>query len=479
MTTTHTPSPLPSTTSTASFWHTEPSSLLLGHRSTRNLPATVDIVVVGSGITGASIAHSLLNDSRTEELNVLMLEAREACWGATGRNGGHCQPLLYSHPTDPSIAAFELSNFATIASLSASIPSAEFVSQPSVHAYYTTQSLVEAAANVTTLRSIHPEIGNRCRVTTDRAELDELRVSTALGAVVTDIAGRMWPYKFVAAVLEGLLTDAEIGGRFNLQTCCAVESITNPTSSSRNEGSGFKWNVNTARGTVRAKTVILATNGYTSHLLPEFADLIVPCRGQMSALTPTRDLRRENRLRYSYAFLAEKQDDYLIQRPSDKGEQLMFGGGRQFGHTIGVADDGVVDPRTDDWLTQTLPRVFGLDTPALQKQMMWSGIMGFSRDEVPWVGPVPGRNGVFVCAGYTGHGMPNAWLCGKAVSIMAGKALSGVEQREAVEAAMEEVKLPHCYLLSAERLERVRQMPTVLQQDHMTMHKTELPEISA
>lgn len=312
-------------------------------------------------------------------------------------------------------------------------------------------------------------------MTTDRDELDSLRVPTALGAVVTDVAGRMWPYKFVAAVLERLLTDAQVGGRFNLQTGCAVTSI----AADEGKDGRFKWEVNTARGTVRARTVVLATNGYMSHLLPDFADLIVPCRGQMSALLPTRDLRGEKRLRYSYGFWGDQQDDYLIQRPSDKGEQLMFGGGRQFGRSIGVADDSFVDPQTDDWLTQTLPRVFGMNTDALEKQMMWSGIMGFSRDELPWVGPVPGRDGLYVCGGYTGHGMPNAWLCGKAVSIMAGKALSGGDQSEAFEAAVKEVKLPEQYLLSADRLERVRQLPTVLQHDHMTMHKTGLPEISA
>ena len=94
MTTQHKPSSLPSENSTASFWHTEPSPLLLGHRSTRNLPETVDVVTIGSGITGTSAAYSLLNDEKTKDLNVLMLEAREACWGATGRVRAH---LLLLH----------------------------------------------------------------------------------------------------------------------------------------------------------------------------------------------------------------------------------------------------------------------------------------------------------------------------------------------------------------------------------------------
>jgi glycine/D-amino acid oxidase-like deaminating enzyme len=57
----------------------------LGHRTTSELPAAADIVIVGSGITGASIARFLAEDERAKGKNIVMLEAREACWGATGR----------------------------------------------------------------------------------------------------------------------------------------------------------------------------------------------------------------------------------------------------------------------------------------------------------------------------------------------------------------------------------------------------------
>ncbi len=76
---------LPSKDSTASFWHREPSTFLLGHRTTTELPAHADVVIVGSGITGTSAARDLAEDARAKDLQVVMLEAREACWGATGR----------------------------------------------------------------------------------------------------------------------------------------------------------------------------------------------------------------------------------------------------------------------------------------------------------------------------------------------------------------------------------------------------------
>lgn len=52
------------------------------------VPAYADVVVVGSGITGTSFARTLLDwerENRRQGVSVVMLEAREACSGATGR----------------------------------------------------------------------------------------------------------------------------------------------------------------------------------------------------------------------------------------------------------------------------------------------------------------------------------------------------------------------------------------------------------
>jgi myosin-crossreactive antigen len=76
---------LPTPTSSNSFWHSEPNEFLIGHRTTEELPAEADIVIVGSGITGASAARYLSEDERAAGKSIVLLEAREACWGATGR----------------------------------------------------------------------------------------------------------------------------------------------------------------------------------------------------------------------------------------------------------------------------------------------------------------------------------------------------------------------------------------------------------
>lgn len=88
--------PLPSVKSTNSYWHKEPSKFLTGLRSTKELPTNADVVVIGSGIAGAFAAWELLKggDGNGNGIkSLVMLEAREACWGATGR----VSVLLFSH----------------------------------------------------------------------------------------------------------------------------------------------------------------------------------------------------------------------------------------------------------------------------------------------------------------------------------------------------------------------------------------------
>ena len=81
---------LPRSNPTVSSWQIPPSPLQ-NHRSTESLPTgLVDVVIIGSGLSGTSVAWHLLRGetlSKTTYLSTLMLEAREVCSGATGRNG--------------------------------------------------------------------------------------------------------------------------------------------------------------------------------------------------------------------------------------------------------------------------------------------------------------------------------------------------------------------------------------------------------
>ncbi|KAM5352555.1 hypothetical protein ACJ41O_005277 [Fusarium nematophilum] len=437
---------LPSAESTKSYWHHQPSEKLLGHRTTAELPSAADVVIVGSGITGAFAARELVRGGKKK---VVLLEAREACWGATGRNGGHCQPLVYA--ARPAVSRFELDTYAFLRDLVADnkIP-CDWETVGGVHTLPSREVLDLVSKHLDRLRRDFPDLADRARIVTDKQELQRLRVPQAFAAVYQPDAAKLWPYKLVAWVLESLLSESP---SFNLQTRTPVEHI---------QRVGGSWVLHTARGQIAAGSVVLATNAYTSHLLPELSGLLIPVRGQVSALTPPRD---GSPLEHSHVWVTPGGgDDYLMQRPSG---ELILGGERLAvpDAQVGVSRDDAVDPVIARRLRSALRAAVKLKAPgeaedaALAATYEWTGIMGYSRDGYPWVGQVPaalggGDGGLWISAGYTGHGMPVAARCAIAVA----QEILGVERG---------VELPAEYRIHGGRADKARGMviPTTLEEE--------------
>lgn len=83
------PRPVPN--ATVPYWRTE-----LHHldefRSTADLPKDTDIAIIGAGMSGVAIAYNLLQlYGKEAKPSITILEARQVCSGATGRNGGHAK----------------------------------------------------------------------------------------------------------------------------------------------------------------------------------------------------------------------------------------------------------------------------------------------------------------------------------------------------------------------------------------------------
>ncbi|KAK3301387.1 FAD dependent oxidoreductase [Chaetomium fimeti] len=514
------PAGLPSRNPSTPYWLRDPSPTLLGHRGTPDLPETADVVIVGSGITGAFAARFLKEGGAGAGAggegsggggSVVMLEAREACSGATGRNGGHCQPLVYG--SVPAVAEFELEVFEFLERfVREEQVDCDWASLTGVHAFLSKDMFELAAADAQKLQQTHPELAAQLEVirpldssstTEEKQTLASLRVPSAEGVVIQKKAASLWPYKLVAAILERLIT-SHPAPSFNLQTNTPVTSL------SRAE-SAPGWTLTTPRGKITARQVLLATNGYTSHLLPAFSDLIVPVRGQIGALLPPQHQPAEQpnpsphppakpaKLTHSYAFaagpdpttaaaLAAPRDDYLVQRPLPTGE-LIYGGGRRLARGLGVGEwrDDEVEADVARYLRRELcppldltpdlgvdvggdgdgqgggETVGGEGGEELEASFEWTGVMGYSRDHHAWVGAVPEslggggpEGGLWVCAGYTGHGMPAAALSAREV----------VRQMTAgVEGAVREgqVRFPKEFVLDEERVVTARGLPHLTQ----------------
>ncbi|KAI5780396.1 FAD dependent oxidoreductase-domain-containing protein [Geopyxis carbonaria] len=491
---------LPPASSTHSIWHT-PSSPLHSHRTTAALPTTADTVIIGSGLAGSTLFTSL-PPSLAPPGATLMLEARPTCYGATGRNGGHCKPMLYQESAFAALCAafgtpevltrirFEQRNLALIRSLCAAFaPGAEFTDCPSADVYYTATGLAQARAAIRALHRAAPEIAAALRVVTaetaeGRRELrDSLRTPAAVGAIVFR-AAQLWPYQLVSALL---LRGVEERG-LNLQTRTPCTGLT------KRDGG---WTVRTPRGDITARRVFVAANAHAAHVLPQLAGWVYPVRAQCVALSPPRGLR----LTHTYGLVRTTRDraDYLIQRPCGT---VVLGGGRHLerGHGVGL-DDASTNPGVTRYLRQAFADAFddaadaaggmresfierfrrlsvtahdiwdptgeresdggrdgGREGALPEVTAEWSGTMGFTRDGRPMVGRVPAcgwedaerlgvpemkdTEGLWMLAGFGGHGMALTAGCAEALVAMVvedeGREKEGEKKREAQGKAEEE-----------------------------------------
>lgn len=204
------------------------------------------------------------------------------------------------------------------------------------------------------------------------------------------------------------------------------------------------WAVETSRGSIAAGKVIYASNAYTSSLLPEYKTKIIGVRGICSRIVTTKP--NAPFLSNSYILrLAPNEYDYLI--PRSDGSIIVGGGRRDYFHQLETwyenYDDSSLITSAQRYFDGYMQRHFrGWEDSGAYTDAVWTGIMGYSADGFPHVGAVPGKAGQFICAGFSGHGMPQIFLSAKAVAEMA---LEGK--------GVEEVDLPKLYRASQARLD--------------------------
>ncbi|TKA22235.1 hypothetical protein B0A50_08104 [Salinomyces thailandicus] len=410
------PPGLPRPGPTISYWQVLPSDIA-DLRTTSELPCNADFIIVGSGISGAFIAYNLL--CKNPKANVVMLEARQACSGATGRNGGHTKAASYRSflHHEQSLGLPEAIKIARM----------EYANIIATHAFAREYGIDCAATLCQTVDIIYSEtqleLGKkailRMRETMGGSDPaaeyniydgDEARrkflTPDALGAFEYT-AGSLSAYAFTIGVLKLALSKA-----LNLQTETPAHRI---TSTSQN-GQTNSWTVHTSRGSITTSNLILATNGYTAHLLPQFHGLIVPLHGQIVAQRPGLRLPQEG-LKHTYSFIHETGYEYMISRPPgsiNAGDIIIGGGLHQLPNDgasrYGVIDDSTLDPTIQAYLRNCTPRFFGhewgLDHGFGRIKKEWSGIMGASADGLPYVGAVPGAApGLWMTCSFNGHGM--------------------------------------------------------------------------
>ena len=153
-----------------------------------------------------------------------------------------------------------------------------------------------------------------------------------------------------------------------------------------------------------ADRVLIATDGYGHGLVPELAEAIWPTRGQVIVSEPL------DHVLYDKPHYARHGFDYWQQLPD---RRLLLGGFRDVSILDELTDVEETTPTIQASLERFMGELIG-EEPTIAYR--WAGIFALTQDMIPLVGPVPGREGIWVAAGYSGHGNVLGFACGELVA---------------------------------------------------------------
>ncbi|KAJ5753468.1 uncharacterized protein N7511_007621 [Penicillium nucicola] len=437
--------PAPAAGYTQSFWRTQPDPLD-SYQSTSELPTETDILIIGCGYVGASAAYHLLSNQEKPAPQVVLVEARELCSGATGRNGGHLRPDIYSATATNTerygleaaveIVRFELAHMKEIEDLvRLENIDCELTFTRSLNIYLDEDQLKKAKTFYDSLLERGLDFMDDVKYLSQSEAQKEAYVRNAKGGFSFS-AGHLWPYKLIVGLIRIALSKG-----LNLQTNTPVSEI----NQTKNEDGS--WTVTTNRGTIKAKNIIFATNAFTSALAPEYSEAIIPCKGVCTQIAATPGAPHQE-LPCTYAIWLGP-GAYIYQISRKDGSLIVGGASHTFKDDLkewyNQPNDGTLVRNMEHYFDGYMQRTFfGWEDSGAEVKHIWSGVMGYSADSLPHVGNVPDKPGQFIAAGFNGHGMPVAYLSGKAVANMARDSVS-----------FKETGLPRLFETSAERLKPV------------------------
>jgi glycine/D-amino acid oxidase-like deaminating enzyme len=231
-----------------------------------------DVMVVGGGFTGLSTALHLAEKGA----KVILLEAEEPGWGASGRNGGQVNPGL-KHDPDIVERDFGADLGGRMNALAGAAPGQVFdlIERHGISCEARRNGTLRAAARATHAARIRASVEQWVR----RAAPIELLEGAALaGAVGTD--------RYVAAMFDrrgGDLNPLSYARGLTRAAVLAGASVYGGSRAMSVTSQGRDWKVATRLGQATAENVVLATNGYTDDLWPGLRRSVVPLFGATAA----------------------------------------------------------------------------------------------------------------------------------------------------------------------------------------------------
>lgn len=346
------------------------------------LPAHADVAVIGSGYTGLSAAQTLARGGRS----VLVLEAQRIGEGASTRNGGFAAKmslfgfgdLAARFGLDRAIAVHKETKRGRdhVIGMIEREGLACMYKNPGRYIPARTPRHFDALARELDLMRQHVEIA--ADMVPPEAQRQEIASNFYHGGKILHDSGDLHPGLFH----QSLVNRAIAAG--------VVLSARSPVLSIRREGEGFE--VSTNRGRVRAREVILATNGYTDAALPYFRRRILP----VNNYTITTEPLGEDRVRALFPKGRNMIDTswlFYAFRPTPDGTRINFSG------RTGYAERSPAENARR--LYRNMLRVFP-QLDGVKISHCWKGGIGMTFDFMPHIGM---RDGMHYAMGMNGAGV--------------------------------------------------------------------------
>jgi len=368
-----------------SYWHRTSFPFSLN----TDLPTYADVVVVGGGILGTATAYWLARSG----VEVVLLEKVAFAYGATGRNGGFvssgvAEPYTkaiehWGHDVARAVAQITYENRDRLRQVLADEGFVCDYREPGILSLaMSDEQFSEQKCDAAALVADGFDA-----LVLDRRQLQEF-IHTPLSDEI--VGGTLTPeFGLVhsARLVEGLARSAI---KYGAKSCNAKVERLLPENN--------RVRVQTARGDIVAQEVVVAANAWSSELIPELTDVIVPVRGQMLAYAPVEPIFTTG-VGVDFSPTGEYWQQTL-------DGSIVLGGCRSFapGWDVGVGSMQSTG-EVQSALGEIFPRLF----PALcnlQVAQRWAGLMAFTPDNLPIVDNVPRFTNAWLVGGFCGHGMP-------------------------------------------------------------------------
>ena len=361
-----------------------------------DLPAGADVAVIGAGYTGLAAALTLARAGR----DVVVVEAQAPGYGASSRNGGQCGSGNQKFTAAQLIANHGEKKARELVSegLAALRYLGDFIEAEGIQCHFARVGRFRGAALPQHYENLARDMeamgklaGFESHMVPRSEQHAEVGSDFYHGGAVLPNDGSLHP----ALYHQGLLERCAAAG-------VRVVSHTPVTGVTQETGQAT---VATGRGQLRARAVLVATNGYTGAATPYLRRRVVPI-GSAIIATETLDPALVRRLMPRNRVVGSTSRIYHYMRLCPEGKRFLWGG-RIRGWDLPDGPSGFVH------LYRDMLRVF----PELEGTRVthcWSGYVAYTRDIFPHLGQ---RDRVFHAMGYCGTGVVRSTYFGHKIAL--------------------------------------------------------------